>query len=169
MHSVTSETDYEMIRYIQQKLVFERIVPAKSMSEILHELFQELNQLKSEFTGELFILDFSPPSILLLLLSDEPKTVSSHFSDFDRTRFDGDAIHTPDNCSRHPRPATIYRLRRQQPTEESSARKTRTEKIRMKDALDILEPYYTRYQQRCTGKIRYDEFDRIDWRSSSSQ
>ena len=51
MHSVTSESDYEMIRYVQQKLIFERITPAKPMSEILQRLLQELNQLKSEFIG----------------------------------------------------------------------------------------------------------------------
>lgn len=53
MHSVTSESDYEMIRYVQQKLIFERITPAKPMSEILQRLLQELNQLKSEFIGEI--------------------------------------------------------------------------------------------------------------------
>lgn len=52
MHSVTSENDYEMIRNIQKKLSFEKILPAKSLGDILHELMQELNHLKAELTGK---------------------------------------------------------------------------------------------------------------------
>jgi len=51
MHSVTSENNYEMITTIQQKIIFEKISPSKSLGDILHELMQELNQLKSELTG----------------------------------------------------------------------------------------------------------------------
>ncbi len=51
MHSVTSENDYEIITNIQQKLIFEQISPAKSIGKILHELLQELNQLKAQLTG----------------------------------------------------------------------------------------------------------------------
>ncbi|CAF3529479.1 unnamed protein product, partial [Rotaria sp. Silwood2] len=49
IHSITSENDcdYEMIRNIQQKLFFDKIETSKSMSEILNELTQELNQLKA--------------------------------------------------------------------------------------------------------------------------
>jgi hypothetical protein len=52
MHSVTSENDYEMITSIQQKLIFEKISPAKSTGDILHELLYELNQLKAELIGQ---------------------------------------------------------------------------------------------------------------------
>lgn len=51
MHSVTSETDHEMIVSIQQKISFDRIPPAKSTGEILHELMNELNQIKLELIG----------------------------------------------------------------------------------------------------------------------
>jgi len=51
MHSVTSENNYEMITTIQQKLIFEKILPSKSLGDILNELMQELNQLKAELTG----------------------------------------------------------------------------------------------------------------------
>ncbi len=51
MHSVTSENDYEMITSIQQKLIFEKISPAKSIGDVLHELLHELNQLKAELIG----------------------------------------------------------------------------------------------------------------------
>ena len=53
MHSVTSdnEREYEMIISIQQKLIFDKITPSKSIGEIMHGLMQELNQLKAELTG----------------------------------------------------------------------------------------------------------------------
>jgi hypothetical protein len=40
-----------MITNIQKKLTFEKILPSKSLGEILHELMEELNQLKAELTG----------------------------------------------------------------------------------------------------------------------
>lgn len=54
MHSVASENerDYELIASIQQKLIFDKIVPSKSIGEIMHGLMQELNQLKAELTGK---------------------------------------------------------------------------------------------------------------------
>jgi len=54
MYSVTSENerDYDMIISIQQKIIFEKVLPSKSKGEILNELMQELNQLKSELTGK---------------------------------------------------------------------------------------------------------------------
>jgi hypothetical protein len=54
MHSVSSENerDYEMITSIQQKLIFDKITPSKSIGEILNSLMQELNQLKAELTGK---------------------------------------------------------------------------------------------------------------------
>jgi len=54
MYSVTSENDYELITNIQQKLSFEKILPSKSRGEILHELMQELNQLKAELIGKIY-------------------------------------------------------------------------------------------------------------------
>ncbi|CAF5120560.1 unnamed protein product, partial [Rotaria magnacalcarata] len=50
MNSMTSQndSDYEIIRSIQQKLIFGKIVPPKSMAEIFNELTQELNQLNGE-------------------------------------------------------------------------------------------------------------------------
>ncbi len=54
MHSVSSENerDYEMITSIQQKLIFDKITPSKSIGIILNGLLQELNQLKAELTGK---------------------------------------------------------------------------------------------------------------------
>jgi hypothetical protein len=54
MQTVTSdnERDYETIISIQQKLIFDKITPSKSVGDILHGLMQELNQLKAELTGE---------------------------------------------------------------------------------------------------------------------
>jgi hypothetical protein len=54
MHSVSSENerDYEMITSIQQKLIFDKITPSKSIGTILNGLLQELNQLKAELTGK---------------------------------------------------------------------------------------------------------------------
>ncbi len=54
------------------------------------------------------------------------------------------------------RMANAYRFRRQQQVDDISLNvslKKRTEKIRAKDALDILEPYYARYKIQCTGKF----------------
>jgi hypothetical protein len=59
MHSVTSENNYEMITTIQQKIIFEKILPSKSLGDILHELMQELNQLKSELTGSIYFNNYS--------------------------------------------------------------------------------------------------------------
>ncbi len=52
--------------------------------------------------------------------------------------------------------ANIYRFRRQQQSDDICSNvvpKKRTEKIRLKDALDILEPYNARCKMRCAGKF----------------
>lgn len=65
MHSVTSENEYEMIRNIQKKISFEKILPAKSAGEILHELMQELNHIKAELTGKIHFFQYSKTSFIL--------------------------------------------------------------------------------------------------------
>lgn len=59
MYSVTSDNDrdYEMITNIQQKLIFDKITPAKSTGEILNGLMQELNHLKAELTGKVYFFN----------------------------------------------------------------------------------------------------------------
>lgn len=53
MHSVTSENsrDFQLIRNVQQKIIFEKIPLSKSTGEILYELRQELKQLKVDVIG----------------------------------------------------------------------------------------------------------------------
>jgi hypothetical protein len=66
MHSVSSENDrdYDLITSVQQKLIFEKITPSKSIGEILHELMQELNQLKAELTGKNYFYSSKNSSLL---------------------------------------------------------------------------------------------------------
>jgi hypothetical protein len=150
-----------MITTIQQKLIFEKILPSKSIGEILHELRQELNQLKAELIGQ---RDFSNNLKILRNYLDESKTSNSYDSHSIRTekvRFDTEQIQDHDNTtsrsrSNTNRTANNYRFRRQQRLSDSSfniSSKKRTEKIQIREALSILEPYYARYRTRCNSKI----------------
>ena len=149
MHSVTSENerDYEMITSIQQKIIFEKVLPSKSKGEILNELMQELNQLKAELT-------------------DEPKTSASHETrpaGTERVRFDIDTLEQMKdrdditkrkNMTNDRRASNTFRFRRQETSDSSlnASPKRRTEKIRLTNALDILETYNARCRIRCDGK-----------------
>ena len=161
MHAVTSEDDYEMITEIQQKLSFQKILPAKSIGEILHELLQELHQLKSELTGLI-----SSSSILktFRIFSDEPKSSSPYeYRSFgtEKVRFGTEQMtdleSTASNARINPnQTSNTYRFRRQQQIGDDNfpvIPRKRTEKIQSKEALDILEPYYARYRIRCAGKF----------------
>ncbi|CAF0857757.1 unnamed protein product [Adineta steineri] len=149
LHSVTSENsyDFEMITHIQQKIIFEKIPLAKSTGEILTELKKELYQLKVDLTDESKIL-----------ASSDIRSISTG-----KVRFDMDAFeHMKDHdditarlntVSNIARASNVYRLRRQRFSDFSlnGSTKSRTEKIRLKDALDILETYQARYRTRCCG------------------
>lgn len=57
------------------------------------------------------------------------------------------------------RTTNTYRIRRQ-PSSDSSLNtspRKKTEKIRIKEALDILEPYRARYRIRSGGKILFEK------------
>jgi hypothetical protein len=158
MHSVTSENDYEIITNIQQKLIFEKISPSKSTGDVLHELLHELNQLKADLTGLIYLSHILKSSRIFL---DEPKSSSSYESrpfGAEKVRFDTDQDNTTTNERFNTnRTANAYRFRRQQQIDDTNLNvspKKRTEKIQVKNALDILEPYYARYKIRCAGKFR---------------
>ena len=62
---------------------------------------------------------------------------------------------TSDGRSAGSRSANTYRIRRQQSSDSSlsASPRKKTEKIRVKEALDILESYHARYRIRSGGKI----------------
>ncbi|CAF3503188.1 unnamed protein product [Rotaria sp. Silwood1] len=186
-----------MITNIQQKLIFDKITPAKSTGEILNSLMQELNHLKAELTAVLLataqemsrtgsgggkkriILSRTPrrrkrDDIPLVRLSsfDESKSLFPYETrpvGSEKVRFDTEALEqmkdrdgttgtsavTTDGRSIGTRLTNTYRIRQQQSSDSSlnASPKKKTEKIRSKEALDILETYLARYRIRSGGKI----------------
>ncbi|CAF0814942.1 unnamed protein product [Rotaria sordida] len=154
IHSITSENDcdYEIIRNIQQKLMFDKIVPLKSMNEILNELIQELNQLKAELTDESRasdLYDTHPTSTEKIRLDSETHQQMK----------DSDGITTRMNTMQDGRlnnslTTNTFNYQQQQQLCDNSlnlSSKKRPEKIRPNEALNILETYYARYRIRCGG------------------
>jgi len=95
---------------------------------------------------------------------DESKTSNpydSHPIGTEKVRFDTEQIKYHDSTkskvrSSPNRTTNTYRYRRQQQVSDGSlttSPRKRTEKIRVKDALDILETYYARCKTRIDGKI----------------
>jgi len=154
MHSVTSETDHEMIVSIQQKISFDRIPPAKSTGEILHELMNELNQIKLELIGFATFIIFAFFTETNKFSLDEPRTMPMTTSD---CRINAKKFSSSNDDKTLNQTKPTARIRRQQQTIENKSAfspKQRTERIQLENAKDILESYYTRYRLRCGGKTR---------------
>ncbi|CAF0992403.1 unnamed protein product [Rotaria sordida] len=199
IYSISSDNDrdYEMITNIQQKLIFDKITPAKSTGEILNGLMQELNHLKAELTAVLItttqemsrtssaggkkriILSRTPRRrkrddipLVRLSSSDESKSLFPYETrpvGTEKVRFDTEALEqmkdrdggtgtsaaTTDGRSAGSRLTNTYRIRQQQSSDSSlnASPKKKTEKIRAKEALDILETYLARYRIRSGAEI----------------
>ncbi|CAF0895311.1 unnamed protein product [Rotaria sp. Silwood1] len=155
IYSISSENerDYEMITNIQQKLIFDKITPAKSTGEILNSLMQELNHLKAELTDEsksLFPYETRPVGSEKVRFDTE---ALEQMKDRDGTT--GTSAVTTDGRSIGTRLTNTYRIRQQQSSDSSlnASPKKKTEKIRSKEALDILETYLARYRIRSGAEI----------------
>ncbi|CAF4414152.1 unnamed protein product [Rotaria socialis] len=152
MNSMTSknDSDYEIIRSIQQKLSFDKIVPSKSMAEILNELTQEWNQLNEELADESKIFDVHHKRATSTDKMHLSADVCQQMKNNDGTRTRMNIIHNQGSTARSQTTNTIY-LEGQEQSDSSldSSVKNRTEKIQVADALNILEAYYIRYRTRC--------------------
>jgi hypothetical protein len=75
----------------------------------------------------------------------------------DRDGGTGTSAGASDGRSGGGRSANTYRIRRQQSSDSSlsASPRKKTEKIRVKEALDILESYHARYRIRSGGKILF--------------
>ncbi|CAF1474341.1 unnamed protein product, partial [Rotaria sordida] len=155
IYSISSDNDrdYEMITNIQQKLIFDKITPAKSTGEILNGLMQELNHLKAELTDEsksLFPYETRPVGTEKVRFDTEALEQMK-----DRDGGTGTSAATTDGRSAGSRLTNTYRIRQQQSSDSSlnASPKKKTEKIRAKEALDILETYLARYRIRSGAEI----------------
>ncbi|CAF4861689.1 unnamed protein product, partial [Rotaria sp. Silwood1] len=151
IYSITSENDYdyEMIRNIQQKLIFDKIIPSKSMNEILNELIQELNQLKAELIDESRasdVYDTHPTTTEKVRLDTETREQMKN-NDDTTTRTNSMHDRRPNN---NPTTNTFHFSQQQlSDTNLNLSWKKRPKKIRANEALNILETYYARYRIRC--------------------
>jgi hypothetical protein len=184
MHSTVSDNDhdYEQIKIIREKLVYERIRLSKSNGDILNGLRRELNQLKSKSTGKSDEKFYGHISTISFSYLDESKgsyLADSRPSGTEKVRFetrptesskDHDDWTTRTNTTSDERSSTSRtvpvigpaRFRSQQANESSwnTLRKKRTTKIRLKDALDILHTYHSRCKIHVDSKTRRENIER---------